>query len=204
MQVSQDPRVPTIIREARLRFVTDGYAAARIEPIARAAGVSTATLYSFFSSKADLFEAVLDSAASEFYDKLSDVTNAGSTPTRDDLVDFLTHYTEFLSDGFVRKMFRLVVAERPRFSVRAAEFFDRGRGDIAHKLISTCEDMAKAGLIAVDKPSWAVSQLLGMIEHPVLLLPLATDKDPVQTRTARAIAEDAVATFWARYAVTQG
>lgn len=201
MQVPLDPRVPTIINEARLRFVTEGYAAARIEPIARAAGVSTATLYSFFASKADLFDAVLESAATEFYDKLSRVSDTADRPTKADLVDYLTRYTEFLSDGFVRKMFRLILAERPRFSKRAAEFFDKGRGDIAHRLIQTCESMANNGLIRVEKPSWAVSQLLGMIEHPVLLLPLATDKDPIQSRGARAIAEDAVETFWARYAV---
>lgn len=198
MQIPQDPRIQTIIHEARLRFIAEGYAAARIEPIARAAGVSTATLYSFFASKADLFEAVIDSASSEFYERISTVSG-NAAPTREDLVEYLTRYTEFLSDGFVRKMFRLVLAERPRFGERAAHFFDAGRGDIAHKLIKAFEQMAANGTLKLDKPSWAVSQLLGMVEHPVLLLPLATDKDPVQSRSARAIAEDAVATFWARY-----
>lgn len=198
MQTLHDPRVQTIIREARLRFIAEGYAAARIEPIARAAGVSTATLYSFFASKADLFEAVIDAAANEFYDRIVSVPSAKG-PTRAHLVEYLIRYTEFLSDGFVRKMFRLVMAERPRFSDKAAHFFDQGRGDIAHKLITTLETMAGDGLVKMDKPSWAVSQLLGMVEYPVLLLPLATNKDPVLTRSARAIAEDAVETFWARY-----
>ncbi|MHC3127432.1 hypothetical protein OB03_09115 [Brevundimonas sp. GN22] len=198
MNTPQDPRVQTIIREARLRFVAEGYAAARIEPIARAAGVSTATLYSFFASKSDLFEAVIDTAANEFYDRILSVAEA-TGPTRSSLVEYLTRYIEFLSDGFVRKMFRLVVAERPRFSAKAANFFDQGRGDIAHKLITLLDAMASDGLLKLEKPSWAVSQLLGMVEYPVLLLPLATDKDPVQSRTARAIAEDAVETFWARY-----
>lgn len=198
MHTPQDPRVQTIIREARLRFVAEGYAAARIEPIARAAGVSTATLYSFFASKSDLFEAVIDTAANEFYDRIVSVAQATS-PTRGSLVEYLTRYIEFLSDGFVRKMFRLVMAERPRFSDKAANFFDQGRGDIAHNLISLLETMSADGLIKMDKPSWAVSQLLGMVEYPVLLLPLATNKDPVVARSARIIAEDAVETFWARY-----
>lgn len=198
MHPHQDPRAQTIIREARLRFVAEGYAAARIEPIARSAGVSTATLYSFFASKGDLFEAVIDSAANEFYERIASVSG-DARPTKADLVDYLGRYTEFLSDAFVRQMFRLIMAERPRFSEKAAHFFDTGRGDIAHKLIATFEVMAAEGTIKVDKPSWAVSQLLGMVEYPVLLLPLATNKDPVQSRTARAIAEDAVETFWARY-----
>lgn len=198
MPVPQDPRVHTIIHEARLRFVSDGYAAARIEPIARSAGVSTATLYTFFPSKVALFEAVIETAAKDFYDRVGPLLNTAA-PDRSILTDYLIRYTEFLSDSFVRKMFRLIVAERPRFNTQAVDFFDRGRGDIAHTLIAMFETMSANGLIKTEKPSWAVSQLLGMIEHPVLLLPLASGKDPIQARSARAIAEDAVETFWARY-----
>ena len=193
-----DPRVHNIIHEARLRFITDGYAAARIEPIARAAGVSTATLYNFFSSKNALFEAVVETAAQELYDRVGPILESG-TPSRDLLTDYLTRYTEFLSDSFVRKMFRLILSERPRFNEKAVAFFDKGRGDIALHLISMVEVMNEQGMIKVEKPSWAVSQLLGMIEYPVLLLPLASAKDPIKNRSARDLAEDAVATFWARY-----
>ncbi|NIJ26659.1 AcrR family transcriptional regulator [Brevundimonas terrae] len=178
--------------------MSDGYAAARIEPIARSAGVSTATLYTFFPSKVALFEAVIETAAKDFYDRVGPLLNT-EAPDRSILTDYLIRYTEFLSDSFVRKMFRLIVAERPRFNTQAVDFFDRGRGDIAHTLIAMFETMSANGLIKTEKPSWAVSQLLGMIEHPVLLLPLASGKDPIQARSARAIAEDAVETFWARY-----
>lgn len=198
MHPPQDPRIHTIIREARLRFVTDGYAAARIEPIARSAGVSTATLYTFFPSKVALFEAVIETAAKDFYDRVGPLINA-STPDRAMLTAYLTRYTEFLSDSFVRKMFRLIVAERPRFNTQAVDFFDRGRGDIAHTLIAMFTTMGANGLVKIDKPGSAVSQLLGMVEHPVLLLPLASGKDPIQNRSASDIAEDAVETFWARY-----
>ena len=53
----------------------------------------------------------------------------------------------------------------------------------------------------VDKPSWAAGQLMGMIEHPVFFVPLVTGDDVVTERAPRAIAEDAVETFLARYAV---
>lgn len=121
MPVPQDPRVHTIIHEARLRFVSDGYAAARIEPIARSAGVSTATLYTFFPSKVALFEAVIETAAKDFYDRVGPLLNT-EAPDRSILTDYLIRYTEFLSDSFVRKMFRLIVAERPRFNTQAVDF----------------------------------------------------------------------------------
>ncbi|WP_297799664.1 TetR/AcrR family transcriptional regulator [uncultured Brevundimonas sp.] len=199
MAPGRDPRIDSIIREARLRFVTDGYAAARIEPISRAAGVSTATLYTFFPSKAHLFEAVIEAASQEFYDRVS-VVASNSQPSRERMTEYLVGYAEFLSDAFVRKMFRLVMAERPRFNDKAVEFFDKGRGDIAHELITMVETLAEDSVLKVHKPSWAITQLLGMIEYPLLLLPLASGKDPVQSRNGRAIVEDAIETFWARYA----
>ena len=55
-----------ILRHARQHFVSEGYAATRMEPIAREAGVSTATLYTLFSGKAALFSAVIDDAAEDF------------------------------------------------------------------------------------------------------------------------------------------
>lgn len=193
-----DARVENIIKEARHSFIADGYAATKIEPIARAAGVSTATLYNFFPSKTALFEAVIETAADEFHERMKPHFQL-QEPSRELLTDYLTSYADFLSDSIVRKMFRLILAERPRFNQKATEFFDKGRGDIAHTLIHTFERMREMGLIQIEKPSWAVSQLLGMIEHPVLLLPLATGKDPILNRPSRTLAEDAVETFWARY-----
>lgn len=55
-----DPRRAAIVRQARLHFINEGYSGTRMEPIARESGVSTATLYAFFDSKAALFEAVIN------------------------------------------------------------------------------------------------------------------------------------------------
>ena len=200
MNAHQDPRTLTIIKEARQRFVTDGYAGTRIEPIAREASVSTATLYMLFDSKAALFEAVIRDTAREF-DKKLDLLKVSSPPSAEMLSNMLIGYTEFLADPFVRKMFRLVISERPRFGELSAQFFDEGRGNIAHILIKTFEALNEQGVTRIDNPGWAASQLLGMVEHPALLMPLAMGKDPVLSRSARSIAEDAMETFWTRYRV---
>lgn len=198
MNALQDPRALTIIKEARQHFAAEGYAGTRIEPIAREASVSTATLYMLFDSKAALFEAVIRDAATDF-DKKLDLLKLTSAPSPEMLTQVLIGYTEFLADPFVRKMFRLVISERPRFGELAAQFFDHGRGNIAHILIETFETLTEQGIARIEKPSWAASQLLGMVEHPALLMPLALGKDPVASHSAKAIAEDALETFWARY-----
>lgn len=198
MNIHQDPRALAIIKEARQHFVAEGYAGTRIEPIAREASVSTATLYMLFDSKAALFEAVVNDAATDFEQKLS-MWKLNSQPSRDMLTDVLIGYTEFMSDPFVRKMFRLVISERPRFGELATKFFDHGRGNIAYILIETFEALNAKGISKIEKPGWAASQLLGMVEHSALLMPLAMGRDPIATHSAKAIAEDALETFWARY-----
>lgn len=200
MNVLHDPRAMTIIKEARQHFVADGYAGTRIEPIAREASVSTATLYMLFDSKAALFEAVIRDTAREF-DKKLDLIKVSSPPSAEMLHTMPVGYTEFLADPFVRKMFRLVISERPRFGDLSSQFFDEGRGNIAHILIDTFEALNAQKITRIENPGWAASQLLGMVEHPALLMPLAMGKDPVLSRSAKAIAEDALETFWARYRI---
>lgn len=200
MNAHHDPRAQAIIKEARHYFVSEGYAGTRIEPIAREASVSTATLYMLFDSKASLFEAVIKDAATEFSEKL-ELLKVEGAPSKQLITDILISYTEFLADPFVRQMFRLVLSERPRFGDLVAGFFDTGRGDIARVLIGLLNQLTELGELRFEKASWAVSQLLGMVEHTALLLPLATNRDPVMNRSCKVVAEDAIETFWARYGV---
>ena len=55
-----DRKRRAILAAARGLFVKDGYAGAGMEAVARVANISTATLYAYFPSKADLFRAVVD------------------------------------------------------------------------------------------------------------------------------------------------
>lgn len=180
--------------------MTDGYAGARMEPIAREAGVSTATLYGYFPGKAELFTAVIDDSAEDFCRQMGRVRMI-SGPAREQLTIFVTAYADFLSDPFVRAVFRLVVAERPRFQAVAMRFFERGRSDFGGVLIRALETLRDTGEVRIDKPSWAAGHLMGMIEHPVFFVPLVTGEDVVVRRTNVQVAEDAVETFLARYGV---
>lgn len=199
VQDLDDPRRAAIVRQARLHFINEGYSGTRMEPIARESGVSTATLYAFFDSKAALFEAVINDASEDFARHMSAVPVVSGTP-RERLTAFIGAYSEFLNDSFVRSVFRLVLAERPRFEAIAERFFERGRNDFGAVLIGMLDEMTAAGQMKVEKASWAAGQLMGMVEHPVFFVPLVTGEDVTPERTPRAIAEDAVETFLARYA----
>ena len=194
----EDSRRDAILRLAKRRFMTEGYAGARMEPIAREAGVSTATLYGYFPGKAELFTAVIDDAAEDFGRQMDHVRIiAGSA--REQLMVFVTAYADFMSDPFVRSVFRLVVAERPRFQAVATRFFERGRSDFGGVLIKALRALCDKGELKIQKPSWAAGHLMGMVEHPVFFVPLVTGDDVRVKRANAQVAEDAVETFLARY-----
>lgn len=195
-----DPRRIAIVAQARKAFMSSGYAATRVEPVARAAGVSTATLYGYFPSKDHLFDAVIADASDDFARRMHDV-GATSGSARERLTAFATAYAEFMGDAFVRSVFRLVMAERPRFRDVAMAFFERGRAEFGAPLIGVLADLVAAGELRVDKPSWAAGQLMGMVEHPVFFMPLVTGDEIHPARPISQIAADAVETFLARYGV---
>jgi AcrR family transcriptional regulator len=195
---AEDPRKAAILRSARKPFMSSGYAATRVEPIAREAGVSTATLYAYYPSKEDLFAAVILDAADDFERQMSKV-GACSGPARERLTGFMTAYAGFMGDPFVRSVFRLVMAERPRFRDVAMKFFDRGRSDFGRPLMTALIELRASGELVIDKPSWAAGQLMGMIEHPIFFMPLVTGDEVQAARSTQQIVGDAVETFMARY-----
>lgn len=196
---AEDSRRDTILRLAKRRFMTEGYAGARMEPIAREAGVSTATLYGYFPGKAELFSAVIDDASRDFARQMDQVRITGAD-AHQQLTAFARAYAQFMGDPFVRAVFRLVMAESQRFQNVAQGFFERGRADFGGVLIAALKTLCDRGELKIDQPSWAAGQLMGMIEHPAFCVPLFVG-DVALRRSLDDIADDAVQTFLARYGV---
>lgn len=196
--VNGDARRDAVLIQARRTFLSQGFAAAHMEQIARLARVSTATLYGFFPSKDALFEAVIEYAVGDFA-CCSEAVSPPPGPVRERLTVFATAYARFIGDAFVHEVFRLVLAERARFGELAMRVFGRGRAEIGAGLIRIIAEARESGELTCEQPARAASQLLGMIDHPLFFVPLFTGEDENRLRLAAAIANDAVDTFLARY-----
>lgn len=189
-----------ILASARALFLKEGYADTGMEVVARAAGVSTATLYAYFPSKADLFKAiVLETVTSVGAPVREAVRVKGDARTR--LTALAVAYATFLSRPDTRAMFRMVTAERRRFEDVAEYFLQSARDELGGAAIAVINDLVRAGDLKVDKPSWAAGQLMGLLDHATLVLGLMTGDDVLTRRPVKALAEDAVETFLARYGV---
>lgn len=129
----KEARPSEIVDAARAEFIDKGFSAARIDDVARRAGVSKGLVYVYFPSKEALFEAVIRSAVAPVIGNLAAMLSADTiTPASDQLRMLLSTLYRELVLTERRRLLQLIVAEGPRFPEIArfyyAEVVSRARG----------------------------------------------------------------------------
>jgi TetR/AcrR family transcriptional regulator, mexJK operon transcriptional repressor len=121
----KDERRATILNIAREAFLRDGYAAASMSQIAAKLGGSKATLYNYFSSKKELFFAVVDAESVKMLGHLYDADkNASDVHTA--LKDFCRRFVRMVLSDEIIAFNRMVVAESVRFPEVGQAMFELG------------------------------------------------------------------------------
>lgn len=192
-----------ILAAARGVFLRQGYADAGMEVVARMAGVSTATLYAYFPSKAKLFEVVVHETVRDMAEPVREGAQVrGDARTR--LMALGLAYATFMSRPVTRAMFRMVTSERKRFEAVADHFLRSASEEVGAATMRVLTDLTVTGELSVAHPSWAAGQFLGMLDHATLVLGLSAGDEAQPIRPLEDICADAVETFLARYAVQDG
>jgi AcrR family transcriptional regulator len=114
-----------VLGGAREIFLRDGFEGASVDDIARAAGVSKATLYSYFSDKRELFREVTRVEC----ERMAETTLARidfNAPPREVFATAAHSLTRFLLSNFSLQMFRTCVAEAARFPELGQAFYQNG------------------------------------------------------------------------------
>ena len=114
-----------VLGGAREIFLRDGFEGASVDDIARAAGVSKATLYSYFSEKRELFREVTRVEC----ERMAETTLARidfNAPPREVFTTAAHSLTRFLLSNFSLQMFRTCVAEAARFPELGQAFYQNG------------------------------------------------------------------------------
>ena len=107
---------PEVILAAALRvFSETGYARARLEDVAREAGVSKAALYLYFESKQAIFEALVRSAVLPNVERLEALVAGWQGSTADLLRSFVQTIARPLIAGEVSAFPKLIIAEASNF-----------------------------------------------------------------------------------------
>lgn len=197
-RIAQEKRA-AIVGAALHGFLQDGYARTSLASVAVAAGVSRATLFKQFPTKAELFDAIV----ADFW--RSDDDDA-EPPAGGDLHKGLVllgrRYVDLLTREGMVDLYRVVIAETPRLPELGRAHFERGKLPFWRSVRDHLLAQARAGQARVDDADMAATQFLGMIADyvfwPRLLLP---HWSPSPEQTSRAL-EQAAQTMTARYAIT--
>ncbi|MDX1619788.1 MAG: TetR/AcrR family transcriptional regulator [Nitriliruptorales bacterium] len=141
---------------ARAVFSAQGYAAARVEDIVAAAGVSHGTFYTYYDNKAAILQALVDEAADA-------VTVVASEPWEgDDLVATVEHVLSRFVDVFIGEAD--VIRTWLEAAVLEPDFGDRLR-EIRREYIERVADQLEPVTRGTDHdPRVAASALIAMVE----------------------------------------
>jgi AcrR family transcriptional regulator len=122
-EAKREERRAAILAVAQAHFNEFGYGGMTMSALACALGGSKSTLWAYFSSKEELFAAVMDELVAEF----APVT--ALDPEREPAATLLPYAADFLTmmlSPQIIALNRLVIAEAPRFPELGRMFYERG------------------------------------------------------------------------------
>jgi len=116
-------RRAAIIEAAMDEFIARGYAATRLDDVAKRAGVAKGTIYLHFKDKESMFEELIRTAIVPLISRITAPAPAGGS-VRDMLEGFARTFIEEVATTRRGDIVRLIVAEGPRFP-GIADFYYR-------------------------------------------------------------------------------
>jgi AcrR family transcriptional regulator len=126
----KEQRPGEIVAAALDLFVEGGYAATKLEDVARRAGVTKGTMYLYFASKEELFKAMVRQTVVPQIEILEQQLEHVEGSTRDLLVSFARGWLERVSNSPVGGLSKLIISEAANFPELASfyhtEVIDRG------------------------------------------------------------------------------
>jgi AcrR family transcriptional regulator len=124
-QRRKEARPAEITQAALEAFAENGYAATRVDDVAKRAGVSKGLLYLYFKTKEELFKAVIRSAVVPRIDALkSDIADTALS-AEDFLRGPFLEFIKRLPNSPARIVVRLMIAEGPRHPDLTAYYCDQ-------------------------------------------------------------------------------
>jgi AcrR family transcriptional regulator len=199
-RLDRDARREAILDVARDVFLEEGFAAASMSTIATRLGGSKGTLYNYFKSKDELFEAYVRrhcawSLESDFGLK------EGETDVRAALMRLGTISLSNIMTDYNLRNFRLITSEAERNPEIGRAFYETGPGRGARMLAGFLEQMAGQGRLRIDDPLCAAHQFVGLCQNRLIKARLCNYVPEPTPQEIESEVSRAVDTFMAAFGV---
>lgn len=157
---------PAEITEAAMQaFAEKGYAATRVDEVAKRAGVSKGLLYLYFKTKEDLFKAVIRSFVTPRVEALTRLVAENEMPASAFLRGPFLDFAKTIPRSPARKLVRLLVAEGPKHPDLIKWYWDNV---VSHGL-SAVRDLIRSGVERGEFRPNAVEEFPQLLIGPVLV-----------------------------------
>ncbi len=197
-EIKQGRKFDQVLAGAREVFLRDGFEGASVDDIARAAGVSKATLYSYFPDKRLLFTEVAQRECSRQAEQAVGAIDMNA-PMAQILRTVGETFVDFFTSDFGQRIFRICVAEADRFPELGRAFYESGPKVVRTKMIDLLACGIDRGELAIDDIELAADQFPELCKADLFpRMVFKGEKSFSPTEKSRVVA-GAVETFMARY-----
>ncbi|SIS84105.1 transcriptional regulator, TetR family [Roseivivax lentus] len=193
-----------VIDGARDVFLRDGFDGASVDDIARAAGVSKATLYSYFPDKQLLFMEVARLQCQDQADEA--VTHLDRSLDSETLLRMAgKSFLDIIFSPMAIENFRLCLAEAERFPALAEEFWRCGPLRFKNAMLGLFDLIIARGDIAIPEEDRerAAYQFGELCKSGLHMQRLFNIRGPVTDAEKLRNVEEAVRIFMARYGTSE-
>jgi AcrR family transcriptional regulator len=198
-QVSpRDARREAILDAAQDAFLEDGFAATSMSTIAARVGGSKATLYSYFKSKEELFDAYVKRHCAWQREAMYALSAEGET-TQAALTRLGRSFLRTVLSNYSLRHFRMITAEAERSPNIGQSFYESGPASGVRLLADKLIQARDCGQLDVDDPHGAAHQFLGLCQNRMLKARLCAAMDEPTEAEIRREVDGAVRVFMAAY-----
>jgi AcrR family transcriptional regulator len=193
----RDERREHILKVAREVFFEQGYSAASMSTIAARLGGSKGTLYNYFKSKEELFEAQVRDSCGQAAERIL-IASFDGEPV-ETLTRLGEQYLQHLYTESSVQMMRILVAESQRSPELARVFFEVGPARGQKALMEYLEAANARGALRVSNTALAAEQLLSLCKGRTHLQFLLNLIPPLTQEEIRVQIAEAVSAFMTLY-----
>ena len=164
-QRRKEDRPTEITAAAFAEFAENGYAATRVEQVARRAGISKGLMYLYFKTKEDLFKAVIKSVVVPRVDALVAVVDSTDTPAEDFIRGPMAEFMKNIPGSPVAVVIRLLLSEGPRHPDLVQFYYD----NVVSKGLGAIRRIVERGIERGEFRRDALAEFPHLFIAPVML-----------------------------------
>ncbi|HTW52446.1 MAG TPA: TetR/AcrR family transcriptional regulator [Stellaceae bacterium] len=187
-------KAESILAAAQRTFLARGFGAVSMDAIAREAGASKATLYAYFSSKEELFGAVVAREGERYFRGFS-ARELDPHEVEKSLTEIARRFLELVLSPDAIAVNRITIAEAVRFPQLGEVFWRAGPERTRTQIEAFLRRAHDAGTLSVADPKIAAEQFISLLRGDWHLRQLLRLDAPVSTTELDVAARGAVATF---------